>query len=55
MGGDAILHHPGNSTSVDYISRAFSASRHSKSYLDELHFDCGIMYRSSASNVNKVR
>jgi len=54
MGVDAILHPVGNSTRVDYISRAFRASRHSTSYLDELHFDCGIMYRSSTSNVGEV-
>ena len=54
MGVDAILHSVGNSTRVDYISRAFRASRHSTSYLDELHCDCGIMYRSSTSNVGEV-
>jgi len=31
MGGDAILHHPGNSTHIDYINRAFKASHYSKS------------------------
>ena len=31
MGGDAILHHPGNSTRFDYISRVFKASCQSKS------------------------
>jgi len=48
------LHHQGNSTRVDYISRALRAGLHSKSYLDELHFYCGIMYRSSASNFGEV-
>jgi len=38
MGGDAILHHPGNSTRFDYISRVFSAGHHSKS--TRLRFIC---------------
>jgi len=54
MGGDAILHHPGSSTRVDYISSALRAGRHSKFYLNELQFNCEIMYRSSASNLGKV-
>jgi len=54
MGGDAILHHPGNSTRVDFISRTFRAGRHSKSYIDELHFNCKIMYRSSALDMEEV-
>jgi len=54
MRGGAILHHPGNSTRVDCISRAFRAGRHSASYLDELHFDCGIMYWSSILNAKEI-
>jgi len=54
MRGDAILHHPGNSTRIDYISRAFRASRHSKSYNDKLNFNCDIMHRSSALDMEEV-
>jgi len=54
MGGDAKLHHPGNSTRVDYISKAFRAGRHSKFYISGLQFNCEIMNRSSASNVDEV-
>jgi len=28
MGGDAILHHPGNSTLINYINKAFRNVRH---------------------------
>ena len=54
MGGDAILHHPGNSTRVDYISRAFRAGHHSKSHIDELYFNCGIMYLPSVLDVEEI-
>jgi len=54
MGGDAILHHPGNSTRVDYISRALRTSRHSKFYIVELQFNCEIMYQSLASNMDEI-
>ena len=54
MGGDAILHHLGNSTRIDYISRALRAGRLTKFYINELQFNCKIMYRSSASNVDEV-
>ena len=54
MRGDAILHHLGNSTCVDYISRAIRAGCHSNSYLDELHFDCGNMYQSSILNAEEI-
>ena len=45
MGGDAILHHPGNSARFDYISQVFKASRHSKSrrlYLNIMQLAPGI-------------
>ena len=54
MGGDAILHLPGNSTRIDYISRAFRTGRHSKFHINGLQFNCEVMYRSSASNVSEV-
>jgi len=31
MGGDAMLHHSGNSTRFDYITRAFKAGHYLKS------------------------
>jgi len=54
MGGDVTLHHPGNSTRIDYISKAFRAGRHPKFYINELHFSCGIMYRSSILNAEEI-
>jgi len=54
MRGDAILHHPGNSTRVDYISRTFRAGRHSTFYIDELQFNCGIMYQSPILNAEEI-
>jgi len=49
-----MLHHPGNSTRIDCMSRAFRAGHHSKFYINRLQFNCRILYRSSASNIGEV-
>jgi len=54
MGGDAILHHPGNSAHVDYIDRAFRASHHSKSYIDEASPNYEAMFLPSQLNAEEV-
>jgi len=54
MGGDAILHHPGNSTRVNYISRAFRASRHSKFYIDEASLNYEAIFLPSQLNAEEV-
>jgi len=54
MGGDAILHHPGNSTRVNCISRAFGAVRHSKFYIDEASLNYEAMFLPSQFNAEEV-
>ena len=54
MWGDVIMHHPGHSTHVNYISRAIRAGRHSTFYMDELQFNYEIMHRSSMLNAEEI-
>jgi len=54
MRGGAILHHLGNSTRVDYISKAFRANRHSKFYIDEASPNYEAMFLPSQLNAEEI-
>ena len=54
MGGDATLHHLGNCAHVNYISRAFRASRHSEFYIDEASLNYETMFLQSQLNAEEV-